>query len=289
VQPFEETVHRGFKDKIQLANYSAEELGGLIFAYIGPKPAPLVPRWDLLVEEGCWREVGTTITACNWMQTVENILDPVHVEWLHGVFRNYAAERTGKLEMQRKRIRHRKVAFDVARYGIIKRRYFRDGKVEEHPLLFPTVLRQANRTQIRVPIDDTHTYIVYVHFVPDSAAPRPANGEVPVEYRKPFKNPVGARHPFTKFRFDDVDAQDFMAWETQGPILDRTRERLAGSDRGVVMYREMLAREIKKVQQGVDPMNVFRDPNHPIIDTQIDKSLEVGKAGSVRYHVPPKG
>ena len=28
-----------------------EELGGMIFAYLGPKPAPLVPRWDLLVEE----------------------------------------------------------------------------------------------------------------------------------------------------------------------------------------------------------------------------------------------
>jgi 5,5'-dehydrodivanillate O-demethylase len=172
-------------------------------------------------------------------------------------------------------------------HGIIKRRVFRDGKVEEHPLLFPTVLRQANRTQIRVPIDDTHTWIVYVHFVPDSAEPRANKDEVPVSYRKPFKNPLGARHPFTKFRLDEVDAQDFMAWETQGPILDRTHERLAASDRGVVMYREMLAREIKKVQQGVDPMNVFRDPDHAIIDTQMESSLEVGKAGSVRYHVPP--
>ena len=35
-------------------------------------------------------------------------------------------------------------------------------------------------------------------------------------------------------------------------------------------------------------MNVFRDPNHPIIDTKMDHSLEVGKAGSVTYHVPPK-
>jgi LigXa C-terminal domain like len=84
-----------------------------------------------------------------------------------------------------------------------------------------------------------------------------------------------------------VDAQDFMAWETQGPILDRTRERLAASDRGVVMYREMLKREIKKVEQNLEPMNVFRDPDHPIIDTKMDWSLEVGKAGSVRYHVPP--
>src|ERR1043166_2209663 len=95
-----------------------------------------------------------------------------------------------------------------------------DGKIEEHPLLFPTVLRQANRTQIRVPIDDTHTYIVYVHFVPDAAEPRPVNGDVPANYRKPFTNPPDQRPPFTKFPFDEVDAKDFMAWETQGPILD---------------------------------------------------------------------
>jgi 5,5'-dehydrodivanillate O-demethylase len=155
-------------------------------------------------------------------------------------------------------------------------------------LLFPTVLRQANRTQIRVPVDDTHTWIVYVHFVPDSAQPRPNKDDVPVNYRKTYKNPPGVQHPFARFRLNDVDAQDFMAWETQGPILDRTRERLAGSDRGVVMYREMLRREIKKVERGSDPMNVFRDANHAIIDTKLDGSLHVRKAGSVTYHLPPK-
>jgi hypothetical protein len=118
--------------------------------------------------------------------------------------------------------------------------------------------------------------------------PRADKDEVPVSYRKPFKTPLGARHPFATFRFDEVDAQDFMAWETQGPILDRAHERLAGSDRGVVMYREMLRREIKKVERGLDPINVFRDPNHPIIDTKLDDSLQVRKAGSVRYHVPPR-
>ncbi len=40
-QPFEETVKPGgFKDKIQLANYAAEELGGMIFAYLGPSRRP---------------------------------------------------------------------------------------------------------------------------------------------------------------------------------------------------------------------------------------------------------
>ena len=103
------------------------------------------------------------------------------------------------------------------------------------PCYFQPYLRQANRTQIRVPIDDTHTWIVYVHFVPDSAEPRANRDEVPVNYRKPFKNPARMRAIlFTKHRLDEVDAHDFMAWETQGPILDRTRERLAASYSGVV-------------------------------------------------------
>ena len=102
-QPFEETLNKCFKDKVKITSYLAEELGGLIFAYLGPQPAPLVPHWDLLVDGDYWREIGYTMTACNWLQTVENILDPVHVEWLHGVFRNYAAERTGNDELKRRR------------------------------------------------------------------------------------------------------------------------------------------------------------------------------------------
>jgi hypothetical protein len=54
------------------------------------------------------------------------------------------------------------------------------------------------------------------------------------------------------------------------------------------MYREMLKREIKKVEQNLDPMNVFRDPNHPIIDTKFEESLDAGRAGS-SYHLPKTG
>ena len=51
-----------------------------------------------------------------------------------------------------------------------------------------------------------------------------------------------------------------MAWITQGPIADRSRESLAASDKGVAMYRRTLKREMKKVQDGLDPMGVLRDP-----------------------------
>jgi 5,5'-dehydrodivanillate O-demethylase len=267
--------------------YPVKKLAGLYWAYLGPRPAPEIPKYDVWARTDGWHWLRALPQLdCNWLQAMENSVDTAHLHILHQelVTDGFKVESTTRGTIDN--LAHYEVKeFD---HGLLKQRVFKDGKIEEHPLLFPTVLRQANRTQIRVPIDDTHTWIVYVHFVPDAAEPRPNKDEVPVNYRKPFKNPLGARHPFAKFRLDEVDAQDFMAWETQGPILDRTRERLAVSDRGVVMYREMLKREINKVKQGLEPMNVFRDPDHPIIDTKLDESLHVGRAGSVTYHVPPK-
>ena len=50
-----------------------------------------------------------------------------------------------------------------------------------------------------------------------------------------------------------------MAWITQGTVADRSREHLGASDKGVAMYRRTLRREMKKVEQGLDPMGVLRD------------------------------
>lgn len=266
--------------------YPVQKLAGLYWAYLGPQPVPQIPKYDVWARTDGWHWLRALPQLdCNWLQAMENSVDTAHLHILHQelVTDGFKVESTTRGTIDN--LAHYEIK--EFEHGFIKQRVFKDGKVEEHPLLFPTVLRQANRTQIRVPIDDTHTWIVYVHFVPNSAEPHPDEDEVPVSYRRPFKNPLGVRHPFTKFRLDEVDAQDFMAWETQGPILDRTRERLAVSDHGVVQYREMLKREIDKVKQGLEPMNVFRDPDHPIIDTMMDSSLETGRAGSVRYHVPP--
>ncbi|MCX7312950.1 MAG: hypothetical protein NTV56_14795 [Alphaproteobacteria bacterium] len=48
-------------------------------------------------------------------------------------------------------------------------------------------------------------------------------------------------------------------WCTQGAIADRTKEQLGASDNGIALYRRVLRREIKKVEEGVDPMFTFRD------------------------------
>lgn len=99
-QPYETTgdPHSNFRDRIRIPTYPVEELCGLIFAYLGPEPRPLLPRWDLLVMDGVVRDIGVAVIPCNWLQIMENALDPIHVEWLHTVFSNYVLERLGRLD-----------------------------------------------------------------------------------------------------------------------------------------------------------------------------------------------
>jgi 5,5'-dehydrodivanillate O-demethylase len=96
-----------------------------------------------------------------------------------------------------------------------------------------------------------------------------------VEYLAPYKDPPDALHPVARFNLRSVLAQDHMAWETQGPIADRMTEHLSYSDRGVALLRKLTTEQIARVQQGLDPMGVVRDPDHPMIDTNIDESTKV--------------
>jgi 5,5'-dehydrodivanillate O-demethylase len=259
-----------FKDRIKLPAYPVQELGGLIWAYLGPDPAPLLPRWDLFVMENVVRDIGVTVIPCNWVQIMENSMDPVHVEWLHGWLTKYVLERRGE-EMppwQRPFLkRHVKIGFDVFDHGIIKRRVVEGGSEEDdlwrfgHPIVFPNILRTGGGAnwpefQYRVPMDDTHTlHISYTCYAPGPAVLVPRQDVVPY-YDVPFKDQQG------RYILDAALIQDFVAWVEQGPIADRSQERLAESDKGIILYRRLLREQLEKVAEGVDPMNVFRDPEN---------------------------
>ena len=64
-----------------------------------------------------------------------------------------------------------------------------------------------------------------------------------------------------------------MAWETQGPITDRSVEHLSYSDRGVVLLRRTMFEQMERVARGEDPLGVIRDSDHPIVDTNIDEDV----------------
>jgi 5,5'-dehydrodivanillate O-demethylase oxygenase subunit len=90
---------------------------------------------------------------------------------------------------------------------------------------------------------------------------------------------------------DNAPAQDMFAWVTQGAIADRTKERLGRSDVGIILYRKMLEDNLRKVQQGEEPMNVFRDPAEaeciPIV-TERDKTQRFGGPAAKYSPITPE-
>ena len=79
---------------------------------------------------------------CNWLQIAENTLDPLHIEYLHMKYTNYARKRKG---LPRCRCAITRIDFELFEYGIIKRRLW-EGDTEDseewtigHPQLFPGI------------------------------------------------------------------------------------------------------------------------------------------------------
>jgi 5,5'-dehydrodivanillate O-demethylase len=63
-------------------------------------------------------------------------------------------------------------------------------------------------------------------------------------------------------------------WVTQGPISDRSTERLGTTDRGIILFRSLLDEQIRRVENGEDPMALVRDParNTPMIAIHRERS-----------------
>ncbi len=262
-----------FKDRVTTKAYPVEELGGLIWAYLGPQPAPMLPRYDVFVWDNVIRHVGVTMLPCNWVQCMENSMDPVHVEWLHGRFLEYSWERAGKglsatttSQPYRPgmRRRHKKIGADRFEHGLIKRRVYEGGSEEDelwtvgHPVIFPNILRVAvaggsgHNMQYRVPVDDETTYhVCYTAYRP--GIPVPPQESVPL-YEIPMKDQDG------KWNMDVILVGDFFAWASQGGVAQRDKEHLGQTDVGVIMFRDLLLEQIDVVAQGREPMEVYRDP-----------------------------
>lgn len=239
-----------------IAAYPVEELGGLIWAYLGPTPAPLLPRWELLVQEGGQRSIGSVVVPCNWLQCMENGLDEAHVEWLHGYFGNYMLERQGRKDLQHEIAIHRKYDFETYEFGMLRRHTGTNDPPA--PIIFPNITA-GGMMLFRVPIDDTHTWAIQyrVHRVRPGVEMEPQD-VVPV-YKPPLPGLDDDGHP-TWPTMDVSGMQDMVMWYARGPIADRTHEELDENDSGIVLHRKLLEENMDRVARGEDPMGVFRDP-----------------------------
>jgi 5,5'-dehydrodivanillate O-demethylase len=278
-----EPVGSRFAERVRIDAYPVAEYGGLLFAYLGPGPAPSLPKWDVLAlgyGDHVIKQVSTAVLPCNWLQIMENSLDPVHGEWLHGRFPHYRAKASGKENISAATIsarKHVRIGFDRFEWGIVKRRML-EGQTEQdddwkvgHPVLFPNVLKVGGHgryeLQYRVPVDDTHTLHFWYQAVrPPESIDIPRQEVVP-HLEMPFKDENGA------FIVDTINGQDIMAWVSQGGVTDRTKEHLGATDRGVTMYRLMLREELSKVEKGEDPIGVLRaEPDNGVIKLPVEEN-----------------
>ena len=251
-QPFEPNPR--FKESIHHTAYPVEKLAGLLFAYLGPPDKkPLLPRWDILLWDHGVRTLQIRpLLNCNWLQAEENTADFVHTVFLHGYMNKRQGLSEGVSYYTRPFSRY---GFQPCPWGIIKTWEFEGvnaGRGWGNFVLFPNMLRQTDTLSTlhwRVPIDDFTTTIFHVAFRASSDGSRVEQpDEPPVDYEKSWMDEKGDYH------LRNFSSQDGMAWETQGRLYDRSAEHLGASDRGIIMFREMLRDQIRIVEKGGDPM-----------------------------------
>src|SRR6266540_2327125 len=216
-----------FKDRIQHPAYKAQEIAGFIFAYIGPEPAPLLPRYDLFFEESGERAIGAGTEYCNWLQRAENSVDQTHLVALHAPEYPHMALKRPEIGWQQT-VYGAKITMHVPGVSKPKHSHWvfpshtrhttaRKGRIPDHAIRF------------RVPTDDAKTTTFWLRFTPHDEA-------------------RGAQ-------------------ESQGDIYDRSKEHLGASDQGVILLRNMIKDSIDAVRQGKDPFWILRqaEQNEKII------------------------
>jgi 5,5'-dehydrodivanillate O-demethylase oxygenase subunit len=281
-----EAADSTFRERVRHPGYKVQELAGIVFAYLGPEPAPLLPRYDVLVREDGARSMSARMVHCNFLQMVENSVDQHHFKWLH---------RTPKT----RHWKDEKLTSQITDFGILDTFTRRVGdesyrtislflmpnmnKVgyhlpEDHPAAFAATHEGYEALRWRVPVDDTATMHFTLYFAPRVDGKIIA--KIPADQQE---QGLGDSIP-GKYRWDEETGwiargdQDRCAQESQGPIFDRTMEHLGVSDEGVILLRRLYKECIEAVQRGQDPVGIIRDPAKNQILRLVPREYKLDKA-----------
>lgn len=257
-QPWEDVAapEARFKDKIHIKAYPVEAKAGLLWAYLGPQPAPLVPDWEPFSWKNGFVQIVFADVPCNWLQCQENSIDPLHFEWMHMNWSVRLGDQLGPYSP-----RHLKLEFEEFDYGFVYRR-LREGMTERDSMwttgrvcLWPNALFPGDHFEWRVPIDDENTLSVTWAFTRVPREQEPYVQERIPGWHGPVKDEATGR-----WISSHVMNQDFVAWIGQGTIADRTQEHLGTGDRGVILLRQRFLDDLAAIGRGEDPKGVIRDP-----------------------------
>jgi 5,5'-dehydrodivanillate O-demethylase len=255
-QPYDDLANpqARFKEKISARAYPVRTLGGLLWAYMGPDPAPELPDWEPFSWTNGFVQIVFAQVPCNWLQAQENSIDPVHFEWMHTNWSVRLKGQTGPYGP-----RHLKVEFEEFEHGLIYKRV-REDTDEQSDLwtvgrvaLWPTGFYLGDHFEWRTPIDDETILSVTWAFsrVPREMEPY-EQGPIP-SWEGPIRGADG------RWITSHVMNQDFVAWVGQGAVADRSKEHLGASDKGVLMMRRRFLAELDAVAKGESPKGLITD------------------------------
>jgi phenylpropionate dioxygenase-like ring-hydroxylating dioxygenase large terminal subunit len=253
-EPTESTL----KDRLYHGAYPTHENNGIVFAYLGPPDRqPPFPIYDSFNRPGYRLIPGQKyFYPCNWLQILENAMDPAHTAFLHtivsgAVFTNefgvlpeldFVETPVGMIYIATRRVGDNvwarmveNVVPNLQQVAPI----WEDGR-KEHPFSGPMMSRWI------VPQDDTNTMFIEFRHISETEGMTPAwwadrgimlPGQLAAESYEESQ-----RHP-----------GDYEAQVSQRPIAIHGLEHLGATDRGVTMFRNQIRRGIRAAKAGDEP------------------------------------
>ncbi len=288
-----EPAGSSFKDKIHLKAYPTMEMGGMIWAYMGPRekiPPPPKFEWTQVPESH--RHLSKMWQECNWLQALEGAIDTAHASFLHRAL-TADTKRPG-LKGYWEKSQTPKLEVDLTDYGYIyaairplnqEEIYVRTYQyVMPFHQFFPSQIGHAGtaakfkkpmvRGHIFVPMDDANCMVYNWTYTFGDSGLTPeeqkeldhhigsSSEERTNDYRKTrnkennwlIDRQIQKTETYTGI--EGINTQDHAIQESMGPVVDRTEEHLGSTDKAIVAARLLLLQAAKSVGKKIDPPGI---------------------------------
>ena len=273
-------------EKTRHGAYPLHEYKGIIFTYMGPPDeVPDFPIYDSYELEDTEMVPFSLHMPCNWLQVLENTVDPTHSCFLHTLISGiqFAESWQGlpqidffesPLGMTSFNVRRWKENLWVRSGDTVLPNMNQGGSLWEKAENSKYYLRHALSRWMR-PIDDTNTDIIGWRLFndkvdPDHQGDRDQIGKGKIDF-------IGQTEDERSYHERQRVPGDFEAIVSQRPIAVHRMEHLTGADLGVAMLRRLVRRGIRAVKAGKPFMSPPKSSDR-IIPTYTSDSV---------LHIPP--
>jgi len=315
-----EAEESGMRSRIKLSSYPLIERGGVLWAYLGaPEQKPPAPGYDWTLVAPAQRYVSKRLQECNWLQAMEGAVDSIHSGFLHrySVGDDPLLKRDPEsLAIMRADTKPKFFPTDspgglyvTTRRNAGADRYY--WRVTQWLMpcfsFFPPYGDNPYGGHAFVPIDDESCWTFSIDYHPrrplteaELEAMHSGKGIHVKLMEGTFMPTANQRNDYRMDRAAQkakktfsgvlgVGVQDAAVQESMGPIQDRTRESLVGSDNNVIMARRRLKDAADAVARGVAPPGL-----DPVVQRARALSMVVPRElplldAIAKYPSPPPG